>query len=84
MNFKNLIFIIGIIFLTNSCGFLFREIVTPNMCMKCEILNPSNVVVWSSDECGGEVYNMETKAKASAYDYGCDFTLNCKNYRKKD
>lgn len=65
-----------------SCGYLFREVVTPNSCKKCEIFDQFNNVVWSTDECGGEVYNMELRAKAEAYDYGCDHTLRCNSYKK--
>ena len=66
----------------SSCGYLFRELVTPNRCKKCEIFDQFNNVVWSTDECGGEVYNMELRAKAEAYDYGCDHTLRCNSYKK--
>ena len=65
-----------------SCGYLFREVVTPNSWKKCEIFDQFNNVVWSTDECGGEVYNMELRAKAEAYDYGCDHTLRCNSYKK--
>ena len=70
------------LFSLNSCGYLFREIISPNNCKKCEIYNQNNDIVWSSDECGGEVYNMELRAKAKAYDYGCNHTLSCKSYKK--
>ena len=53
-----------------------------NSCKKCEIFDQFNNVVWSTDECGGEVYNMELRAKAEAYDYGCDHTLRCNSYKK--
>ena len=66
----------------NSCGYLFRELATPNRCKKCEIFDQFNNVVWSTDECGGEVYNMELRAKAEAYEYGCNHTLRCNSYKK--
>jgi hypothetical protein len=65
-----------------SCGYIFREIATPSNCKKCEIFNLNGDIVWSTDECGGEVYNMELRAKAKAYDYGCNHTLSCKSYKK--
>jgi len=66
----------------SSCGYLFREIITPNRCKKCEIFDQNNNVVWFEDECGGELYNMELRAKATAYDYGCNHTLKCDSYKK--
>ncbi len=70
------------LFAFNSCGYLFRELTMPNRCKKCEIFDQNNNVVWFEDECGGEVYNMELRAKAAAYDYGCNHNLKCNSYKK--
>lgn len=84
MHFKTILILIGISLNINSCGYLFREIAMPNNCKKCQIYNQINGVVWERDECGGKVYNMELNAKAEAYDFDCDYTLKCKNYKKDD
>jgi len=84
MRFKPFLMFVCMILSTTSCGYLLREIVTPNNCKKCQIYNQSNDVVWERDECGGDVYNMELKAKAEAYDFGCDYTLKCNSYKKDD
>ena len=33
--------------------------------------------------CGGEVYNMEQRVKAKAYDYGCGYTVHCETYKEE-
>lgn len=58
-----------------------REIFASNRCERCEITDPYNNVVWSEDECGGAVHNMTMRAKATAYDYGCDYILVCEKYK---
>lgn len=65
-----------------SCGFIAREIFAAKRCELCEIVDQSNNVVWSEDNCGGEVHNMTMRAKATAYDYGCNHTLTCEKYKK--
>ena len=43
-----------------------------------------NNLVWSENSCGGGVYNMEQRAKATAYDLGCGHTVICEIYCKED
>ena len=66
MKIKLLTLCLFIPFVFNSCGYLFRELATPNRCKKCEIFDQNNNVVWFEDECGGELFNMELRAKATA------------------
>lgn len=65
-----------------SCGFLARELVAGKQCKKCEITDPNGLVVWMEDGCGGEVHNMELRAKATAYDFGCGHKLGCVTYKE--
>ena len=67
-----------------SCGYIARQIITPKSCKKCEILDHYNNLVWSENNCGGGVYNMEQRAKATAYDLGCGHTVICEIYCKED
>lgn len=66
-----------------SCGYMARQVLTPNTCKKCDIIDQFGEVVWSEDDCGGGVYNMEQRAKATAYDYGCGNTVNCYSYKSE-
>ena len=40
--------------------------------------------VWSENNCGGGVYNMEQRSKAKAYDLGCGHRVSCENYKEED
>lgn len=80
MNLINkVICVVFLLMMTQSCGYIVREIVAPNSCKKCDILLEGSVIE-TSDECGGGVYNMETKMKARAYDLGPDYYVNCQSY----
>ena len=76
--------ILGLVTILSSCGYMARELATPNTCKRCEIVDNWGTVVWSEDECGGSVYNMEQRAKAEAYDRGCDYRVNCDTYKKEE
>ncbi len=67
----------------SSCGYIFRSIATPNKCKKCEVVYADGGVVWSEDGCGGDVYNMEDRAKVEAYDRGCDYVVRCESYKQE-
>ncbi len=75
---------IGIIVSLNSCAYMTRSVVAPNSCKKCEVIDNMGTIVWSEDECGGGVHNMELRCKAEAYDYGCDHKCSCESYRKEE
>ncbi|MGB1032992.1 MAG: hypothetical protein ACPGWM_10260 [Flavobacteriales bacterium] len=65
-----------------SCGYLIRAVVAPNNCKKCEIYQGGSVV-FTEDDCGGGVANMETRVKARAYDMGPDHTVECESYKQE-
>ena len=80
---RNLMFI-GVAVLLGSCAYMARSVVAPNQCKKCEVINTdTNTVVWTEDECGGSVANMETRAKVEAYDRGCNHTIRCESYKSE-
>lgn len=70
--------------LSTSCEFLVTEIVTPNQCKRCKVLDVFSEVVWSDDECGGYRVNLETECKAAAYDWGDDAVCYCESYKEED
>jgi hypothetical protein len=74
--------IIGL-FAASSCGYMARSIFTPNQCQRCEVLHRDGTVIWSEEECGGGIYNMEDRAKVEAYDRGCDYSIRCNTYKKE-
>jgi len=74
--------LVGFLFLNSRCAYVAREVVAPNSCKRCEILNAQGTSVWSDDDCGGGVANMELKCKAEAYDLGCNHICNCESYKK--
>lgn len=77
--------VLSVIIITfTSCGYIAREMITPKSCKKCEILDQNNNLVWSENNCGGGVYNMEQRAKAKAYDLGCGHRVSCENYKEED
>lgn len=71
------------VLLLNSCGFLFAEVIAPSHCKKCQIISEYGEVVDEENGCGGEVYNMEQRVKAKAYDYGCGYTVHCETYKEE-
>jgi len=79
---KNIIVLLAMCSTLNSCGYMAREIFASKRCERCEIFDENNNVVWSEDNCGGEVHNMTLKAKAQAYDYGCNHRLQCEKYKR--
>lgn len=82
--FKNkIVILLASSLLLGSCGYMVRQMATPNSCKKCEITNDFGTVVWTEDDCGGGVYNMEQRAKAEAYDKGCGFKVSCSTYKKE-
>lgn len=77
--------VLSVIIITfTSCGYIARQIITPKSCKKCEILDQYNNLVWSENNCGGGVYNMEQRAKAIAYDLGCGHRVSCEIYFEED
>lgn len=68
----------------SSCAFIAREIIAPNNCKKCVLIGPSGEEVWSEDDCGGGVANMETRCKVEAYDRGCDYKCSCESYKNEN
>jgi hypothetical protein len=58
--------------------------VAPNQCKKCEVVDYSGNVVWSEDDCGGGIYNMEMRAKVEAYDRGCDYQVRCSTWKNEE
>ncbi len=61
-----------------------RELFAGKKCQTCEIRDENSTMVWSETDCGGGVYNMELKAKARAYDMGCNHTLTCNKFKKSE
>ena len=78
---KSIILLIFSLLIVNSCAYMAREIFASKRCKKCDIYNQSGNSVWSEDECGGGVHNMELRGKAAAYDLGCDHHLKCNAYK---
>jgi len=68
--------------MTQSCGYILREIVASNTCKKCEILDCGSVIE-TEDECGGGVHNMEMRMKARAYDLGPHYSVECETYKSE-
>lgn len=67
-----------------SCAYMARSVIAPNSCKKCEVIdNNTGSVVWTEDECGGGVANMEQRAKVEAYDRGCHHTVKCESYKRE-
>ena len=81
-NMKSIIILLGISISLSSCAYMAREVVAKNSCKRCEVINSSGDVVWSEDDCGGGVHNMELRAKGEAYDMGCGHTVNCTSYKQ--
>ena len=67
-----------------SCAYMFNEVVSPNRCKKCVVVDQFGTEVWSEDECGGGTANMDLRCKAEAYDRGCDYTCQCEVYRTEE
>ena len=83
MNLITRVIVMGLILLmTQSCGYIVRAIIAPNSCKKCDILVGGSIIE-TRDECGGGVYNMETKMKARAYDLGPDYYVECETYKSE-
>lgn len=76
-----------ILLITNSsltsCAYIFYEVATPNSCKKCQVIDSYNYAVWTEDNCGGGVFNMELRAKAEAYELGCGFRVSCFSYDRE-
>ena len=83
MKKRNLINLFIIITSFSSCGFILHEVATPNSCIKCEIQDSLGNIVWEEDACGGGTYNMEQRAKAKAYEKGCEHIVYCETYQKE-
>ena len=66
---KNIILLVGASLILNSCGYMARAVVAPNNCKICQVMNAQNQQVWVEDECGGNVHNMEMRAKVAAVSY---------------
>ena len=60
------------------------EAVASGSCKKCEVVDQWGEAVHTEDGCGGEVYNMEQRTKARAYEMGCDYTVRCESYKKEE
>jgi hypothetical protein len=60
-----------------SCAQILGDLLFPNYCQECKVLDMSNSVVWSEEECGGGQDDMETRCKAEAYDRGYGATCEC-------
>ena len=82
-NLISLLIIIIIIISFSSCGFIFHQVAAPNSCKKCEIQDSFGNIIWEKDACGGGTYNMEQRAKAKAYEKGCEYKVYCKTYQKE-
>jgi len=61
---------------------MFAEVVAPSHCKKCQIISEIGNMVDEEDGCGGDVYNMEQRIKAKAFDYGCGYTVDCETYKQ--
>lgn len=81
MNLKKITLIASLALVLGSCAYMARSIVAPNSCKKCQVIDPSGNVVWSEDDCGGGVANMDTRCKVEAYDRGCDYVCSCESYK---
>lgn len=81
------LFIIGSLF--SSCAFMLHEMILPNQCQRCSIIDmQTNAIVYHQEGCGGEVAGMEESVKALAYDYindegYCDYQVICDTWTQE-
>ena len=77
MNKKVLVAVATVAFLVSGCGYIIREIASPNKCEKCEVVDTTTGEVLSTYEgCGGSRTNVERDAELAAY--SCmKATCNC-------
>lgn len=81
--YLNILTVVSLLLL-NSCGFMFAEVIAPSGCKKCQIISDYGSIVDEEDGCGGDVYNMEQRIKAKAFDYGCGYSVNCETYKQQE
>lgn len=68
-----------------SCNFLFYSVFYPNQCQKCELLDAFGSVIWSEDDCAGNIAGMEDRCKVRAYDeliVGRQVRCACETYKR--
>lgn len=75
----------------SSCGAIFNEVVMPNHCKRCQVVNIyTNQVLWSDEGCGGETAGMEDDAKIQAYEQSrlsnnlCEVEVRCETWRAEE
>ena len=56
--------------LFSSCAQILGDMLFPNYCQECKVIDTFGDVLWSSEECGGGQAEMEEECKAKAYDEG--------------
>jgi len=89
MKKTSLIAFISLLSLT-SCANIFNNIVFPNSCKQCEVINRvNNEVLFSNKGCGGDNTKLEEEAKIRAYDLSyesynlCDLEVVCEEWTKE-
>lgn len=82
MNTKSIFSLLILSALLAGCASIARELIMPNQCQKCQVIDPNGVVVWEDEGCGGDVSGMEDQCKITAYDYGCGYICSCETYRQ--
>lgn len=86
---KKLIYVLPLVFLM-SCAQVFNEMVLPNQCKKCEVVNTlTGEVLWSEQGCGGDNTRLEEQAKIVAYDESRlgnigDVEVRCETWKKEE
>ncbi len=90
MKYRFIFIIFIFIFLLYGCSFLFNEIIMPNRCKHCEVINTmTNEVLWSDEGCGGDMAGMEDRAKIEAYDLSrtsfslCNLEVVCNTWKEE-
>ena len=57
-----------------SCENVFKEILFPSSCKRCDVVNENSSKVYSSEEgCGGGNVDIEDRAKVTAYDLNAGY-----------
>ncbi len=79
-----------IIIITFSCANIFKEVVLPNQCKRCELIDQnSRQVLWTKEGCGGENTYIERDCKVEAYDQSRgnrnlgDLECDCRTWKKE-